>query len=198
MVEHLSRVNAARADQLAAWEPSETPTEVTPYQMPDQPMRIRDREDADLDLCARALATVHDTSGYPTHWPADPVSWLVPSGTFRAWVATTSELPIAGHVALRQLPDAATGEHAAELSRLFVVPAARGQGIALALVQETVRWATANDLDLVLEVAEHLRAARTLYERAGFRLIEIGRADWPAPDGRPVTLYRYARSRHAS
>jgi GNAT superfamily N-acetyltransferase len=162
--------------------------------VPEQLIRIRNREAADIDLCVQALATVHSTSGYPTNWAADPARWLAPPGIARAWIATTNELPIAGHVILRQLPASAAGERTAEVSRLFVVPAARRQGIALAMLQETIHWAATNELDLVLEVAGHLRAARALYERAGFRLVNTKRADWTTPDGQPVTLHRYARS----
>jgi GNAT superfamily N-acetyltransferase len=163
--------------------------------MPDRPIHVRVRRDADLDSCVQALAAVYETSGYPTHWPADPARWLTPSGTVHAWVATTSELPIAGHVLVRQPPDTGTRERAAEVSRLFVIPAVRRQGAALALLSETVRWATENDLGLVLEVAEHLRAARALYERTGFQLVETTTADWSGPDGQPVTLVRYSRTR---
>jgi GNAT superfamily N-acetyltransferase len=163
--------------------------------VPGQLIRARNREAADIDLCVQALATVHQTSGYPTNWPADPARWLTPSGIARAWIATTNELPIAGHVILRQLPASAAGERTAEVSRLFVVPAARRQGIALALLQETIHWAAANELDLVLEVTDHLRAARALYERAGFRMANTTRADWTTPDGQPVTLHQYVRSR---
>jgi GNAT superfamily N-acetyltransferase len=138
---------------------------------------------------------VHPTSGYPTNWPADPARWLTPSGILHARVATTNVLPIAGHVMLRQLPASATGERTAEVGRLFVVPAARRQGIALALLQKTIGWASTNELDLVLEVTDHLRGAQVLYERAGFRRINTKRAAWTAPDGQPVTLHQYAWSR---
>jgi predicted N-acetyltransferase YhbS len=80
------------------------------------------------------------------------------------------------------------------VSRLFVVPAARRQGVASALLEAAMRSAAANDLDLFLEVTDHLRAARALYERTGFRHISTAQADWTTPDGRPVTLHRYAWS----
>jgi GNAT superfamily N-acetyltransferase len=163
--------------------------------VPEQLIRIRNREAADIDLCVQALATVHPTSGYPTNWPADPARWLTPSGILHAWIATTNGLPIAGHMILRQLPASATGERTAEVSRLFVVPAARRQGIALALLQKTIHWATTNELDLVLDVTDHLRAAQGLYERTGFRRINTKRADWTTPDGQPITLHQYAWSR---
>jgi predicted N-acetyltransferase YhbS len=109
--------------------------------------------------------------------------------TLQAWVAVTDDTPVAGHVIFRQpLP----GKRSAEVSQLFVGPAARQQGVASALLEAATRSAAANDLDLFLDVTDHLRAARALYERAGFRLVTTTEADWTAPDGRPVTLHRYA------
>jgi GNAT superfamily N-acetyltransferase len=49
-----------------------------------------------------------------------------------------------------------------ELSRLFVTPATWRKGIASALVQAAIRWAAATDLDLELEVTEHLRVAHAV------------------------------------
>jgi ribosomal protein S18 acetylase RimI-like enzyme len=106
-------------------------------------------------------------------------------------------MPIVGHVILRQPP---AGEHSAEVSRLFVVPAARRQGIASALLEAAMRSAAANDPDLFLEVTDHLRAARALYEGAGFRFVSTAQANWATPDGRPVMLHRYSwsHSRHGT
>ena len=163
-----------------------------------QPVRVRRREAADIDRCVRALTAVHQTSGYPTNWPADPARWLTPDGITSAWVAATRELAVAGHVVLRQPAAGPSGGRAAEVSRLFVVPAARHQGVAWALLQAAIDWATANELDLVLDVTDQLRPARALYERAGFHLAETKRADWTGPGGRPVTLHRYVRSRAGS
>jgi ribosomal protein S18 acetylase RimI-like enzyme len=81
------------------------------------------------------------------------------------------------------------------VTRLFVVPAARRRGIASALLETVMGAAAANDLDLFLYVTDHLTGARALYQRAGFRLITTTQADWTTPDGRPVTLHRYAWSR---
>jgi ribosomal protein S18 acetylase RimI-like enzyme len=109
----------------------------------------------------------------------------------RAWVAVAEDVPVAGHVILRRpLP----GERSAEVSRLFVVPAARRRGVASLLLETAMRSAVANDLDLFLDVTDHLRDARALYQRAGFRLLGTTQADWATPDGRPVTLHRYAWS----
>jgi ribosomal protein S18 acetylase RimI-like enzyme len=102
-------------------------------------------------------------------------------------VAVTRELPVAGHVILRR-PDAGTAdEHALEVSRLFVAPAARRRGAAQALLDTAIGWATARQLDLVLDVTDELRAARGLYERAGFRRTGTKVADWTGPGGQPVT-----------
>jgi GNAT superfamily N-acetyltransferase len=161
---------------------------------PGKPVRIRVREAGDLDLCVQALAAGHETSGYPTNWPADPVRWLTPDGIACAWVATTAAVPVAGHLVLRQ-PDAGLpGGPAAEVSRLFVAPAARRQGVAQALLDQAIDWATSNRLDLVLDVTDELRPARALYERAGFQLTGTKVADWTAPGGQPVTLHRYVRA----
>ena len=163
--------------------------------MPEELIHIRSRGPADLGRCVQALMAVHKISGYPTNWPADPARWLTPAGTLQAWVATTHDIPVAGHVILRQPPASATGHTAAEVSRLFVIPAARRRGIAVALLQTAMQWAAANGLDLILEVAGHLQAARALYERAGFSPTGTEQASWTTPDGQPVTLHRYTASR---
>jgi ribosomal protein S18 acetylase RimI-like enzyme len=152
---------------------------------------IRHRDETDIGMCAEALWSVHQASGYPTNWPADPARWLQPSRTFQAWVAATDDVPVAGHVILRHSP---TGERSAEVSRLFVVPAARRQGVAPALLEAAMRSAATNSLDLFLDVTDHLQAAQALYGQAGFRLVSTTQADWAAPDGHPVTLHRYAWS----
>jgi ribosomal protein S18 acetylase RimI-like enzyme len=149
--------------------------------------RIRIREEGDVGQCVAALRTVHQASGYPANWPADPGQWLRPSRTLRAWVAATDDIPVAGHVILRQPP---AGISSAEVSRLFVVPAARRQGVAAALLETAMGAAAENGLGLFLEVTDHLRAARSLYERAGFRLVSMAPAGWTTPDGRPGLPYR--------
>jgi GNAT superfamily N-acetyltransferase len=152
----------------------------------------RDRDESDVDACAEGLRAVYETSGYPTNWPDDPAEWLRPPGILRAWVAATEDVPVAGHVILMQ---PLSGGRSAEVSRLFVVPAARRRGVASVLLETVMGAATESDLDLFLDVTVHLRDARALYQRAGFRLVSTTEADWTTPDGRPVTLHRYAWSR---
>jgi GNAT superfamily N-acetyltransferase len=62
-------------------------------------------------------------------------------------------MPVAGHMILRQPP---AGERSADVSRLFVVPAARRQAVASALLKVAMRSAADNDLDLFLDVTGHL------------------------------------------
>jgi ribosomal protein S18 acetylase RimI-like enzyme len=158
-------------------------------------IKVRVRESADLELCVRVLGEVHQTSGYPANWPADPAAWLAPAGTIEAWVGSSDELGVAGHVVLRQLPASPGGHALAEVSRLFVAPAGRRRGIARALLQQTMHWATANRHDLVLEVTDDLQAANALYERVGFRRSATKQANWTTPTGDPVTLHHYTWSR---
>jgi ribosomal protein S18 acetylase RimI-like enzyme len=140
----------------------------------------RYRDESDVGASVEALRGVYETSGYPTNWPADPARWLSPPGILRAWVAATEDVPVVGHVILmRPLP----GERSAEVSRLFVGPAARRRGVASLLLETAMRSAVANDLDLFLDVTDHLEGARALYQRAGFRLISTTQADWTTPDG---------------
>jgi hypothetical protein len=99
--------------------------------VPEQEVRIRAREPADLDSCVAALASVHKFGGYPTNWPADPARWLAPPGTLHGWVAPIDG-SIAGHMILRQPGLSTFSLSAVELSRLFVTPATRQKGIASA------------------------------------------------------------------
>lgn len=158
-------------------------------------IQIRAREAADVGLCVGVLAEVHRTSGYPTNWPADPAGWLTPAETVGAWVAASNEVTVAGHLLLRRLPANSAGQAIAEVSRLFVAPSARRQGVAQALLDQAMHWATANSHDLVLEVTDNLGAARALYEQAGFRRSGTQRADWTTPEGQPVILHRYTWNR---
>jgi GNAT superfamily N-acetyltransferase len=158
-------------------------------------IRIRTRQAADLGLCVGVLAQVYRTGGYPTNWPGDPAGWLTPPGTVAAWVAASDDAPVAGHLVLRQPPTSPSGQAATEISRLFVAPAARRQGVAQALLDQAMHWAATNEQDLVLEVTDNLQAAQALYERAHFRRSATKQADWTTPNGHPVTLHRYTWSR---
>lgn len=148
-------------------------------------MTVRDRRPADLPACVAALRAVHLADGYPLRWPPDPAEWLSPARLGRAWVAELPDIGLAGHVAV--LPG-----QPAELSRLFVVPAARRRGVAEALVAQAVSWA---GLPLTLDVVDEGRSrAIAFYESRGWKFTHTSVADWTGPDAEPVRLRHYRLS----
>jgi GNAT superfamily N-acetyltransferase len=158
-------------------------------------IRIRDRTAADLPHCVAVLREVHRLDRYPLNWPADPERWLSPSNALHAWVAETERGSILGHVAVHRVCSATdpSSMPAAEVSRLFVAPAARGYNVGTQLLTHARRWATKHRLQLVLEIVDHQRSgpAITLYERTGWRHAHTTTATWTGPEGGPVRLRRY-------
>lgn len=143
-------------------------------------MTIRPRVPADLPGCVEALRLVHDADAYPLNWPRDPQAWLSPCEA--AWVAVADDGRVAGNVAVQ-------GD---ELTRLYVVPQARGHGLAYALVSEVRAWAAAHRRVLTLNVvAAERSAAIAFYESTGWRHTHTAVAEWSTPDGRPVELRYY-------
>lgn len=158
-------------------------------------LRIRDRQPSDLDGCVEALRAVRAVDGYPMNWPADPAGWLTPTGSLGAWVAVADGGDDADVVVGHVLVQSADGEcaRAAELGRLFVAPAARGNSLGARLLDRAREWAARRGTDLVLEVtADERSSAIALYERTGWQRTGSYRADWTTPDGAPVSLHRYA------
>jgi ribosomal protein S18 acetylase RimI-like enzyme len=158
---------------------------------------IRPRQPADLDACVAVLRRVHERSGYPARWPADPAGWLTPAGQLAAWVAEHNGA-IAGQVGLsrgQRHPDLlqATGQppgQLGEIIRLFVDPAVRGAGLGRQLLAAASAHAVASGLRPVLEVVDDAGPAIALYERSGWRQVGSGTATWANPDGRhPGLLY---------
>ncbi|MFG1916872.1 GNAT family N-acetyltransferase [Micromonospora sp. NPDC048898] len=167
------------------------------------PPSIRRRRATDLDGCVAALAEVHRVDGYPLNWPADPHHWLREPHPARAWVAVAADATaaedadaaIVGHVSVHRLPGPSTGPPArptAEVTRLFVAPAARGLELGSALLARARQWASARGTDLVLDVTCGDASAAALYERTGWRCTGVSVAPWTAPDGSPVSLRHYA------
>ncbi len=150
---------------------------------------IRERQAADLDGCVAALRAVHDADAYPVNWPRDPHAWLAPPDLLHAWVAEGFGGSIAGHVAVRR-PERPSLP--AEVSRLFVVPAARRQSIGRALLDRVVAWAGEQGLALELNVTDGNRsAAVAFYEATGWRHTHTTPADWTGPGGAPIMLRYY-------
>ena len=151
---------------------------------------IRPRQTGDLRALHVALRSVHDTDGYPSVWPADPVAFLQPSGTVEAWVAEAHE-QVVGQVLLCSLSQGAWAAQlppeALEVKRLFVAPAGRGLGLGRALMAAATAHTEVLGRPAVLQVAEHNRAALALYQALGWRHLTRMQATWSGPGGhRPV------------
>jgi ribosomal protein S18 acetylase RimI-like enzyme len=160
----------------------------------------------DVAAAATALVDVHGTDGYPVEGVAQPEAWIAPPGVVAAWVGVLDG-QVVGHVAVMSPngdEDAvalwrsrgADGADIGVLARLFVVRAARGQGLGESLVREAMAFARARSLRLVLDVLHKDTAAIRLYDRLGWH--PIGEAQhhygtnppaparcytWPAPYG---------------
>ncbi|MFD8079679.1 GNAT family N-acetyltransferase [Streptomyces sp. NPDC059718] len=164
-------------------------------------IRVRRREEGDLDACVRVLAAVHDRDGYPVDWPAAPAAWLS-AASLAAWVAE-SEGVVVGHVGLGpgSGSDAAPGLWSARegagptavVGRLFVAPGARGHGIGALLMAAAVEEARLRGLHPVLDVVASDTAAAALYERLGWTLLATVEQRW-GPD-RHVAVRAYAAPR---
>lgn len=157
-------------------------------------LTIRARRPADLQRCISILVDVHRLDRYPLNWPADPQRWLSADETAHAWVAETGPDGVVGHVAVHRAVSAAgRAATTAAVSRLFVAPAARRHNVAIRLLRHTRQWATANRLDLTLEIVDDPRsaAAIALYERTGWQHTHTALAAWTSREGRPVRLRHY-------
>lgn len=140
---------------------------------------LTSRRSGDLDACVALLAAVQAADGYPANWPEDPGRWLTPRDLVGAWVARRAD-EVVGHVCLCRAEEgssaaiwsAATGlpvERLGVISRLFVGPSIRRQGLGERLLLAACGGARALARHPVLEVLDRDRAAAALYERLGWR-----------------------------
>ncbi|MFE2540221.1 GNAT family N-acetyltransferase [Actinacidiphila glaucinigra] len=170
----------------------------------DAAIRVRRREEGDLDACVRVLAAVHDRDGYPVDWPTAPAAWLSGAASLAAWVAESDGV-VVGHVGLGPGTgsDAAPGLWSARegagagptavVGRLFVAPGARGRGVGARLMAAAVGEARLRGLHPVLDVVASDTAAAALYERLGWTLLATVEQRW-GPDRR-VAVRAYAAPR---
>jgi GNAT superfamily N-acetyltransferase len=124
---------------------------------------------------------VHSEGQYPVHWPEAPRAWLDGQDVIDAWVVERHG-EILGHVAISAvgLDDISalrwreiTGRDPAELagvSRLFVRPRHRGEGVGTALMDEAVAEIRARGRVPVLDVVSASKDAIKLYDDRGWRL----------------------------
>lgn len=174
-------------------------------------MQIRRRRSKDLGPCARLLHVVFYQDHYPAQWPTTPRAWLDDATVLDAWVA--EELgEILGHVAISHVehdPRSAirwrevTGHETDELaciSRFFVRPRVRREGIATALLDVATNEAAARGLMPVLEAPSSEPERFELLESRGWRRVDAQPLDGSnGKDGKDERLrvYRYASPRAA-
>ena len=160
---------------------------------------IRRRKPNDLAACARLLRVVYSERHYPLSWPDQPRAWLSGEGVLDAWVAE-HQGEMLGHVAisrvgLDEVSDLRwreiTGRQPSELarvSRLFVRPRVRRQGIGGALLDVAVGEIRARGLEPVLVVSSASTDAISLFEDRGWRLLSMD--PWRAqPDRLRICCY---------
>jgi putative acetyltransferase len=131
-------------------------------------------EVAEVRRLVLAHADVRATTPGVEYMRADaaglPGPYVPPRGGL--WLATSNETGI-GCVALRPLDD-----EAAEVKRMFVDAAWRGQGVGRALLEELVAGATARGYrTLRLGTLRDMTAAQSLYQSLGFAPIARYRPD---------------------
>jgi GNAT superfamily N-acetyltransferase len=141
-------------------------------------LTIRPRAEADLPACEHLVRVVYELDGYPGHWPRDLRGFVAQPDAIAAWVALVDD-EIVGHAAL--LPDSsdasmdlamtATGrpvERLGFVSRLFVSPDARRNGVGRTLLGTADAFARELGLRPVLDVVTRFQNAIDLYESSGW------------------------------
>ena len=168
---------------------------------------MRRRTPQDFPACLRILADCHAHDAYPSRWPEDPVGWLSPAGCEAGWIAERAGTVIGHVIVVRGVDDAvvtaasgASPGQLAAVSRLFVAPHARGEGVAALLMRAVSAYARVLGLQLMLDVVEDGGSAVAFYQRLGWREVDRRLADWVTPDGQrlPVRIYLEPQPRRMS
>lgn len=143
---------------------------------------VRRRRPKDLAACARLLEVVFYDAHYPAVRPEPPRSWLAGEDVLDAWV--TERLgEILGHVAISAVGQDSrsafrwretTGHQPTDLlgvSRFFVRPRVRGQGIGTALLDVAVAEVLRRGRVPVLEMVSARRDGIEILAKRNWRLI---------------------------
>jgi GNAT superfamily N-acetyltransferase/predicted DCC family thiol-disulfide oxidoreductase YuxK len=149
---------------------------------------LRRRRPRDVGACVRLLRVVFYEDRYPTAWPDGARSWLDGDDVVDAWVVERQG-EILGHVAIshtgldplsalrwRELTGQPPDQLAA-VSRLFVRPRARREGIGTALLDVALAGVRARGLTPVLEVVSSWEGAPAFVEARGWRLVAMYPSD---------------------
>lgn len=167
---------------------------------------VRRRRPKDLPACARLLRVVHGEDGYPARWMEPPRAWLEADDVLDAWVIERQG-EILGHVAISTVGMGEvsafrwremTGQDPAELAgvtRLFVRPRVRRQGIGKALLDVATHEIQARGLSPVADVVAASRETMALYEDDGWQLLAMD--PWrERPEDLRVWCYRVRPAHH--
>jgi RimJ/RimL family protein N-acetyltransferase len=171
-------------------------------------IEIRPRLHSDLPSCASLLARVHEKDRlYPVQGVSNAIGFLSSPSTLASWVAVAEAFPgsassnnstqdenprILAHISLSLPPPTSTdpavvlwrsqnSQPVAVLERLFVDPAARGQGLAEKLIKTVTEEAGKRGLRCVLFALVKAVGAMRLYERVGWEV--FGREMYGYEDG---------------
>ncbi|PYC78602.1 GNAT family N-acetyltransferase [Streptomyces tateyamensis] len=142
------------------------------------------------------MLAVHRADGYPAQWPTRPSHFLRPADQLAAWVAVSGAGEVLGHVALGRDSSAGeqwTGLHGGDgtvaVSRLFVDPAARGQGLGERLLAAAVRQVRHWGLVPVLDVVAGSTPALHLYRSLGWQELAVVTQEWSGGVTVPVHCF---------
>jgi GNAT superfamily N-acetyltransferase len=166
---------------------------------PDVP-GIRRRRNGDLAMTGRLLDVVHYDARYPALRPQSPRTWLDHPDVHDAWVCERVAR-ILGHVAIsdvardplsalrwRETTERSPSELMA-VSRFFVRPTSRGEGIGSALLDVATAEIRRRDRLPVLEMTSARREGFPFLLNRGWRLVAID--PW-GPKGKHFYICRYA------
>lgn len=150
---------------------------------------IRERTDADFHELGIVLRATHAKTGYPVVSVNEPTTFLTPSSTLKAWVATFND-KVVGHILVEgpSISNQAIAahvqrggdlDHVAVLARLFVSPDTQGLGLGKLLIKHAVAWAHSVGKRLVLYVLDKDIVATGMYEKLGWNRISEGTFEAP-------------------